>query len=308
MASRQGRSGEGELQLGIHHWDSPHFSGVRQVQPRVHQPFVQEPDSTDVGASRLVADDADDLGRFDPPEESPQDTEAYALPFHGELELVSEALVGCKTRSEHAPLARGGRMMTVRDGRQTWRSRNLQVVLGDERRVAGKCPRLGKSSSSKAHDRCSQFTDPHILQETFTRCQMLSQIGIERKKYSPKRCVVKNNHSVSCGRENCEKSSRVVKNHHTSDASAKNNHHFGCPFTEKLPTGLRMLPPDRRSLGRYIFLIDVESHCKDGLVRAALTRIRPRATMFKMLRSLPAHTMIPPPTAACRLSAPSPPP
>lgn len=45
-----------------------------------------------------------------------------------------------------------------------------------------------------------------------------------------------------------------------------------------------MLPPDRRSLGRYIFLIDVESHCKDGLVRAALTRIRPRATMFKMLR------------------------
>ena len=43
--------------------------------------------------------------------------------------------------------------------------------------------------------------------------------------------------------------------------------------------------PDRRSLGRYIFLIDIEGHREDGIVRAALKGIQGRATMFRMLGS-----------------------
>ncbi|MYB05656.1 MAG: prephenate dehydratase [Gemmatimonadetes bacterium] len=45
--------------------------------------------------------------------------------------------------------------------------------------------------------------------------------------------------------------------------------------------------PDRRSLGRYIFLIDVEGHREDAIVSAALEGIRARATMFKVLGSYP---------------------
>ena len=45
--------------------------------------------------------------------------------------------------------------------------------------------------------------------------------------------------------------------------------------------------PDRRSLGRYIFLIDVEGHREDEVVAAALAGIRARATMFKVLGSYP---------------------
>ena len=45
--------------------------------------------------------------------------------------------------------------------------------------------------------------------------------------------------------------------------------------------------PDRRSLGRYISLIDVEGHREDGIVRAALDGIQARATMFKVLGSYP---------------------
>ena len=52
--------------------------------------------------------------------------------------------------------------------------------------------------------------------------------------------------------------------------------------------------PDRRSLGRYIFLIDVEGHREDAIVSAALDGIRARATMFKVLGSYPRSTAVPP--------------
>ena len=52
--------------------------------------------------------------------------------------------------------------------------------------------------------------------------------------------------------------------------------------------------PDRRSLGRYIFLIDVEGHRKDPVVAAALAGIRARATMFKVLGSYPRAPISPP--------------
>ncbi len=45
--------------------------------------------------------------------------------------------------------------------------------------------------------------------------------------------------------------------------------------------------PDRRSLGRYIFLIDMEGHREDRIVREALERIRARASMFKVLGAYP---------------------
>ena len=45
--------------------------------------------------------------------------------------------------------------------------------------------------------------------------------------------------------------------------------------------------PDRRSLGRYIFLIDIEGHREDRIVREALEGIRARASMFKVLGAYP---------------------
>ena len=45
--------------------------------------------------------------------------------------------------------------------------------------------------------------------------------------------------------------------------------------------------PDRRSLGRYVFLIDLEGHRDDPNVHAALEGVRARATMFKILGSYP---------------------
>ena len=45
--------------------------------------------------------------------------------------------------------------------------------------------------------------------------------------------------------------------------------------------------PDRRSLGRYFFMIDVEGHREDPAVREALARIRARASIFKVLGSYP---------------------
>ena len=45
--------------------------------------------------------------------------------------------------------------------------------------------------------------------------------------------------------------------------------------------------PDRRSLGRYIFLIDIEGHRDDRIAAEALDGIRARATMFKVLGSYP---------------------
>ena len=45
--------------------------------------------------------------------------------------------------------------------------------------------------------------------------------------------------------------------------------------------------PDRRSLGRYVFLIDLEGHRDDEHVQAALEGVRSRASMFKVLGSYP---------------------
>ena len=45
--------------------------------------------------------------------------------------------------------------------------------------------------------------------------------------------------------------------------------------------------PDRRSLGRYIFLVDLDGHRRDPVVNEALEGIRARATMFKVLGAYP---------------------
>lgn len=45
--------------------------------------------------------------------------------------------------------------------------------------------------------------------------------------------------------------------------------------------------PDKRSLGRYIFLIDIEGHREDALVRDALERVRGRVSMFRVFGSYP---------------------
>ncbi|MCY3547273.1 MAG: prephenate dehydratase [Gemmatimonadetes bacterium] len=55
--------------------------------------------------------------------------------------------------------------------------------------------------------------------------------------------------------------------------------------------GINMLKiesrPDRRSLGRYIFLIDIEGHREDEVVREALRGVRGRAALFRVLGSYP---------------------
>ena len=45
--------------------------------------------------------------------------------------------------------------------------------------------------------------------------------------------------------------------------------------------------PDRRSLGQYVFLIDLEGHREDDIIRDALEGIRSRVSMFKVLGSYP---------------------
>ena len=45
--------------------------------------------------------------------------------------------------------------------------------------------------------------------------------------------------------------------------------------------------PDRRSLGQYVFLIDLEGHREDDVIRDALEGIRSRVSMFKILGSYP---------------------
>ncbi len=55
--------------------------------------------------------------------------------------------------------------------------------------------------------------------------------------------------------------------------------------------GINMLKvesrPDKRSLGRYVFLIDIEGHRKDVVVREALRGVRNRAALFRVLGSYP---------------------
>lgn len=55
--------------------------------------------------------------------------------------------------------------------------------------------------------------------------------------------------------------------------------------------GINMLKvesrPDKRSLGRYVFLIDIEGHREDRVVREALRGVRNRAALFRILGSYP---------------------
>lgn len=55
--------------------------------------------------------------------------------------------------------------------------------------------------------------------------------------------------------------------------------------------GINMLKiesrPDKRSLGRYVFLIDIEGHREDEVVREALRGVRNRAALFRILGSYP---------------------
>lgn len=55
--------------------------------------------------------------------------------------------------------------------------------------------------------------------------------------------------------------------------------------------GINMLKiesrPDKRSLGRYVFLIDIEGHREDGVVREALRGVQDRAALFRILGSYP---------------------
>ena len=45
--------------------------------------------------------------------------------------------------------------------------------------------------------------------------------------------------------------------------------------------------PTRQSLGRYIFLVDIEGHRLDPIVNEALEAMRPRASMFRIFGSYP---------------------
>lgn len=50
--------------------------------------------------------------------------------------------------------------------------------------------------------------------------------------------------------------------------------------------------PDRRSLGQYVFLIDLDGHREDEVIRDALDGIRSRASMFKVLGSYPRASVL----------------
>ncbi len=47
--------------------------------------------------------------------------------------------------------------------------------------------------------------------------------------------------------------------------------------------------PTRRSLGRYIFLVDLEGHRQDQALAAALDTVKGRVSMFKVFGSYPMH-------------------
>ena len=47
--------------------------------------------------------------------------------------------------------------------------------------------------------------------------------------------------------------------------------------------------PTRQSLGRYIFLVDIEGHREDAVVKEALDAVRALVSMFKVFGSYPMH-------------------
>ena len=51
--------------------------------------------------------------------------------------------------------------------------------------------------------------------------------------------------------------------------------------------------PTRESLGRYIFLVDLEGHKEDAIVREALDGVRSRVSMLKIFGSYPRYLLTP---------------
>jgi prephenate dehydratase len=47
--------------------------------------------------------------------------------------------------------------------------------------------------------------------------------------------------------------------------------------------------PSKESLGRYIFLVDLEGHREDIVINEALARVREKAALFKILGSYPRY-------------------
>ena len=47
--------------------------------------------------------------------------------------------------------------------------------------------------------------------------------------------------------------------------------------------------PTGETLGRYIFLIDIEGHREDAIVKDALSEIRSQVSMFRIFGSYPNH-------------------
>ena len=45
--------------------------------------------------------------------------------------------------------------------------------------------------------------------------------------------------------------------------------------------------PSKRGMWDYVFFVDIEGHCEDGRVRAALKEIEEHAAMFRILGSYP---------------------
>ena len=49
--------------------------------------------------------------------------------------------------------------------------------------------------------------------------------------------------------------------------------------------------PDKQSLGRYVFLVDLEGHREDSVVREALRGVEGRVSMFKIFGSYPKYSL-----------------
>jgi prephenate dehydratase len=49
--------------------------------------------------------------------------------------------------------------------------------------------------------------------------------------------------------------------------------------------------PDKRSLGRYVFLVDLEGHREDAMIREALTEVEIQVSMFKIFGSYPRYSL-----------------
>ena len=49
--------------------------------------------------------------------------------------------------------------------------------------------------------------------------------------------------------------------------------------------------PDKQSLGRYVFLVDLEGHREDPVVREALRGVESRVSMFKIFGSYPRYSL-----------------